>query len=153
MPVIRKEHREQGASAAEFALILPILLLLLFGIIEFGIIFFNKAVITNASREGARFGIKVRDSRYTETEIEEVINHYCFGPGGSNKRLITWGSGVSSLSPDDIDVVWSNSAPAQTYEDTITVTVSFKYSPLFLGILFPEINLQETTYMKMEGLN
>lgn len=150
----RKFGSQKGAAAVEAAIVLSLFLVPLFmGIIDASLAIYNAQVITNASREGARFGIKVRDSRYTETEIEEVINHYCFGSGGSNKRLITWGSGVSSISPDDIDVVWSNSALAQTYEDTITVTVSFKYTPLFLGILFPEINLQETTYMKMEGLN
>ncbi|HHV34344.1 MAG TPA: pilus assembly protein [Syntrophomonadaceae bacterium] len=41
----------------EFALVLPILLLLVFGIIEFGIIFFDNLVITQAAREGARVGV------------------------------------------------------------------------------------------------
>lgn len=44
-----------GASAVEFALISPLLFVLLFGIIEFSAILYNQAVITNASREGARF--------------------------------------------------------------------------------------------------
>ena len=48
---------QRGASAVEFAIVLPVLLLLLFGTIEFGVLFFNKAVITNASREGARRGV------------------------------------------------------------------------------------------------
>ncbi len=42
-------HRK-GQALAEFALTAPLLLLLIFGIIEFGILFYNKAVITNASR-------------------------------------------------------------------------------------------------------
>ena len=46
----------KGASAVEFALVLPILIVLLFGIVEFGLLMYNKAVITNASREGARDG-------------------------------------------------------------------------------------------------
>jgi Flp pilus assembly protein TadG len=152
--VKRKFRCQKGAAAIEAAVVLSLFLVPLFmGIIDASLAIYNAQVIANASREGARFGIKIRDNKYTETEIEEVINHYCFGSGGNNKRLITWGSEVSSISPNDIDVVWSNSAPAQTYEDTITVTVTFKYSPLFLGILLPELTLQETTYMKMEGLN
>lgn len=44
----------------EFALVLPVLLLILFGIIEFGLVMFDQAVITNASREGARAGIVLK---------------------------------------------------------------------------------------------
>ena len=45
---------ERGASAVEFALILPILVILVFGIIEFGIAYNNYISITHAAREGAR---------------------------------------------------------------------------------------------------
>ena len=45
---------EKGASAVEFALILPILVILVFGIFEFGIAFNNYITITHAAREGAR---------------------------------------------------------------------------------------------------
>lgn len=44
-----------GAAMVEFALVLPLLLVLVFGIMEFGAILYNQAVITNASREGARY--------------------------------------------------------------------------------------------------
>jgi Flp pilus assembly protein TadG len=56
--MIKSKLREtKGASMVEFALVLPILILILFGIIEFGILIYNQQVITNASREGARYGI------------------------------------------------------------------------------------------------
>lgn len=45
---------EKGASAVEFALILPILIILVFGIVQFGIAFNNYITITHAAREGAR---------------------------------------------------------------------------------------------------
>ncbi len=48
------KKNEKGASAVEFALILPILVLLIFGIVEFGIAFNNYITITHAAREGAR---------------------------------------------------------------------------------------------------
>ena len=51
-PDIKKS--EKGASAVELALILPILILLIFGIVEFGIAFNNYITITHAAREGAR---------------------------------------------------------------------------------------------------
>jgi len=45
---------ERGASAVEFALILPILVMLVFGIFQFGIAYNNYIAITHAAREGAR---------------------------------------------------------------------------------------------------
>ncbi len=48
---------ERGQALVEMALILPVLLLLIFGIIEFGRIFNAYLIVTNAAREGARAGI------------------------------------------------------------------------------------------------
>ena len=45
---------ERGAAAIEFALVLPILIMLLFGIIEFGRGYHAKVELTGAVREGAR---------------------------------------------------------------------------------------------------
>lgn len=45
---------EEGAAAVEFALVVPLLLTLLFGIIEFGFAFNAQIVVTNAAREAAR---------------------------------------------------------------------------------------------------
>lgn len=51
---LRREH--DGANAVEFAILLPILLVLLFGVIYGGFAFNTKLTITQAAREGARFG-------------------------------------------------------------------------------------------------
>jgi Flp pilus assembly pilin Flp len=45
---------QQGAAAVEFALLLPLLVLLLFGMIEFGLAFNTRIQATNAAREAAR---------------------------------------------------------------------------------------------------
>lgn len=62
---------QSGAATVEFALIVPILILLVFGIIQFGIAFNNQLAITHAAREGARLAAvgafsedKVRTSAY-----------------------------------------------------------------------------------------
>ena len=52
-----KKLNERGAVAAEFAILLPVLLLIVFGIIEFGMMMYGREVVTNATREGARAGI------------------------------------------------------------------------------------------------
>ena len=49
---IRKE--EKGQTATELALVLPVFCLLLFGIIQFGIVFNNYVTVTDAVRSGVR---------------------------------------------------------------------------------------------------
>jgi Flp pilus assembly protein TadG len=52
-------HRKgsAGASAIEFGLILPLLILILLGIIDYGFVFYTRLNMTNAAREGARVGV------------------------------------------------------------------------------------------------
>ncbi len=47
---------ERGVAAVEFAIIFPLMLLLMFGIIEFGTMMYDQIMVTNAAREGARWG-------------------------------------------------------------------------------------------------
>jgi Flp pilus assembly pilin Flp len=51
------DRGEDGAAAVEFALLLPLLVLLLFGIIQFGIAFNARIQATNAAREAARTAV------------------------------------------------------------------------------------------------
>jgi Flp pilus assembly protein TadG len=50
----RKTRSDRGAAAVEFALVLPVLLVLVLGIVEFGRIYNVQISVTNAAREGAR---------------------------------------------------------------------------------------------------
>jgi Flp pilus assembly pilin Flp len=50
-------RRQDGAAAVEFALLLPLLVLLLFGFIQFGLAFNARIQATNAAREGARLAV------------------------------------------------------------------------------------------------
>ena|SRR5947208_1402300 len=53
-----RSKRERGQNAVEFALLLPVLMLVLFGILDLGRLFFAAITITNAARDGARYGIE-----------------------------------------------------------------------------------------------
>jgi Flp pilus assembly protein TadG len=57
LPRRRSRRNQRGVAVVEFALVLPLLLLVLFSIVEFGLIMYDKAMITNASREAARSGV------------------------------------------------------------------------------------------------
>ena len=52
--VLRKAKEERGSAAVEFAMVLPFLLVLLSGIIEFGRVLYYQQVLTNAARESSR---------------------------------------------------------------------------------------------------
>ena len=54
MSTRRKLRGEEGAAAVEFALVVSLLFVLLFGIMEFGLAFFELQNLRSASREGAR---------------------------------------------------------------------------------------------------
>jgi Flp pilus assembly protein TadG len=49
--------RDRGQNLVEFALLLPLLLLFILGIVEFGVAVFAYSTIANAAREGARVGV------------------------------------------------------------------------------------------------
>ena len=53
---VRRCREQRGAAAVEFALVAPLLLMLLVGIITFGLAYNEKLALSNAIREGARFG-------------------------------------------------------------------------------------------------
>ena len=56
MKVVKKLRREDGAAAVEFALIVGVLAMLIFGMLQYGIAFFELQNLRSAAREGARVG-------------------------------------------------------------------------------------------------
>lgn len=89
-------HREDGAIVVEFVLILPIFLLILAGIMEFGLMLFNQQVLTNASREGARAGIILADPKPSEASIRSVVNTFLTNAGltAANATVNVTGEGL-----------------------------------------------------------
>jgi Flp pilus assembly protein TadG len=88
----RKINTQNGAAMVEFAIVLPLLLILIFGIIEFGVMFYDKAVITNASREGVRAGI----TGLGDPEIKQIVLNYC------NANLVNLGNNNDAFDPEKI---------------------------------------------------
>lgn len=69
--------REKGQALVEFALVLPILLMLLCGIIDFGWIYYNQITLNNAAREGARYAVIHYDpsTDWKEASENRMINN------------------------------------------------------------------------------
>ena len=66
----KSRKSQRGAAAVEFALVVPVLILLVFGIVDFGLMINSQAVFANASRDAARAG----SFSATASEIATVVN-------------------------------------------------------------------------------
>ena len=126
---VSPSHR--GQSLLEFALVLPILLIITFGIIEFGILIYNQQIITNASREGARAGIVASAPRVPPSgmsSIDAVVQQYCAN------NLISF----DAQSPPVTTVVgYDANAP---FRQNLQVQVSYQYSFLVVQNFVPGLN-------------
>lgn len=136
---------QTGSNIVEFALILPLLLVLVFGIIDFGLALFDKAVLTNASREGARAGMVFKVPRLTDAEIEAVVQTY------AGNYLITFGTPnlQTTITRFDVDGLGGNDSSG----DRLTVTVDYPYNYLVMNKLIPalgSLNLSSTSVMRYE---
>jgi Flp pilus assembly protein TadG len=151
-----KLKNERGGALIEFAIVLPLLLLLVGGIVDFGILFYNKQVLTNASREGARAGIVyvLNDDgdkiSVTESDIQQIVQDYCYDEDNDKYRLLTFGgSSLPTTTAPGVDSL--------AYPSDLTVTVSFNYTfllssvlNLFGGSFGPTLDISAVTVMRME---
>ena len=71
-PKIATHPTSRGAAAVEFALVMPILIMLLFGIIEFGRAYNAKLTLANAAREAAREFVITGDDALVEALIVDL---------------------------------------------------------------------------------
>ena len=120
MRVLRRFRRsESGQAAVEFALIMPLLLLLLVGIIEFGRGWNDHQVITDAAREAARKCV-IANSVVTLDSVKNVA------------KSAMAAAGISSA--DSMFTVVGFARPNPTGEPC-TVTIALPYTFTFLGPL------------------
>jgi len=146
----RMRRREEGSISVEFGLLVPVFLLLVFGIVDFGHAFYIKHVITNASREGARYGVKFQTDSLGRHIIPNQLN-----PDIQNYILTTWG--LNSLLPADANPQVTPGGTGYTSGlagDDLTVTVTGRKNWFVLGLLIPTLgsykDISVTTDMKIE---
>jgi hypothetical protein len=167
MKVFKKNKRTRGQGTVEFALALPILLLIVFGMIEFGRMLFVYIVINSAAREAARYGITVGDGTIYHTlhTGEDVVTqryYDCDGIRAAAMEIgkfagvkvgqisITYdhGPNITDLSdfPDPPKCYWVRHRIVEhpfhsdmiNYGDRIKIYISVPYTPL-LSYLYLDI--------------
>ena len=142
----RRLRSERGAELIELALVLPILLLVFAGIVDFGLIFQRFLTISNAAREGARIAVL---PGYTQGDVQNRVTQYVREGTGDNTATPT-----VVLTPTNIDPPGPTPAfPAVR----VTVTLSHNYlllgpvSGLLGGGSFSSITLSVQSTMRIES--
>jgi Flp pilus assembly protein TadG len=121
---------QKGQSLTEFALVLPILALLLFAVIQFGIVFNNYITLTDATRAGAR---------------KAAVSRRAADPSGTCIAAIR--SSASNLTQSQLTPSCVSSW--QAGEDVV-VTASYPYSISLLGVFSKSGRLTSTTTERVE---
>jgi Flp pilus assembly protein TadG len=94
----RKRRSEAGTSIVEATIVLPVMILLVFGIAEFGITYTQWNSLTNAVREGARVGVVFRspcDAGAVTTLVETTVSNFSVAASGIDPAdIVTTVTGV-----------------------------------------------------------
>lgn len=145
----RQARKPSGQGLAEFSLVLPVLLVLVFGVIEFGRLLFYFSAITTGAREAARYaaaagaspsgvpyyqdcdgirGAAIRIAQFAgiQNDSADVLIAYDHGPSGGT---ISGGCPVGGT------------GPTLALGDRILVTVTGEFTPLIPFINFSEITI------------
>jgi len=114
----------------EFALVLPLLALLLFGVIQFGIVFHQYVTITDAVRAGARQGAVGRHVSSPAATVEDRVR-----------------DSAADLDQSKLNVTVSS---PWTQGSDVTVTATYPYNISLLGVVVKSGNLTSTTTERVE---
>ena len=142
--------RAEGAATVEFAIIISVFLLIVAGILDFGHAWYIKQIITNGSREGARYGIT-----YTTDSGGKRIAPSALSPSISNYLLNTYQ--LSQILPSDahpIITLGGTGLATGTRGSTLEVTVTAKKTWFLISSFIPglgdQITLKASTVMICE---
>lgn len=156
-------RQEQGGIALEFTIVLLALLLMIFGIVDFGHAWYMRHQMSNATREGARYGTRcvkdVAQNRILPQNLSPTISNYLLYNSSENGG--NGGVGLSHMLPaDSIPTVnlsgtgWTTTDPQALAGKDLTVTVTARKNWLVIGRLVPALgsyrDMTVSTTMKCE---
>jgi Flp pilus assembly protein TadG len=152
--VKRDLRSEKGGVAVEFAIIFPVLMLLVFGIIDLGHGWYMKHLISNASREGARYGTRSTGSTTAANALIPSISDYILNTSAENGN--NGGYGLKVQLPGDNPMVtpsgpgYTDSTPGKDLYVTVTATKTWWVVSKFIPGMGPTSTISSTTCMKVE---
>ncbi|MGF6571992.1 Flp pilus assembly protein TadG [Paraburkholderia fungorum] len=130
-----KRKNQHGGAAVEFALVLPILLALLFGTVQFGWLVNNYLTLTNAASLGARLLASERGYAKPYTDTQQAI--LSSTASLTSALTITMSVGGSTCSSDSTcAAALGTSTVAPTAGTQAKISLGYSFSPIFSGTLF-----------------
>jgi Flp pilus assembly protein TadG len=140
-PRIGFRGRHEGQSLVEFAVVLPVFLLILAGILDFGLGLYSQMTVINAAREGARLGVvDAGNVAAIDARVQAMT-------AGLDKTKLT--VNITCERPVGSSFV-SCSAPQWQPGDAVVVKVGYTYKMLWPLALGNSLNLSSTVQMRIE---
>jgi Flp pilus assembly protein TadG len=124
------QRRQQGQTLTEFAMVLPLLALLLFGVIQFGIVFHQYVTLTDSVRAGGRQGAVSRDLANPQAVVIDRVRR-----------------SAADLDPGQLGISVSST---WVQGSDVTVTATYPYDISLLGIVVKSGNLSASTTERVE---
>lgn len=128
--IMELRRSEKGQSFVEFIFVLPLLLLLVFGMAETGMILNAKITATQAAREGARASVVLPEGSNYVSEAQKKVAAYMTNIGVASGKY-----SVVAAKPSD---------------EALSVTVIYKYTPSFIPGLPNPLQLESKVIMRIE---
>jgi len=126
--VIRHRDNTRGQTLVEFALILPVFILIVVGLFDGALAVFNYSTVANAARAGARQAIVDQDPLVVRGAVQDA---------------------ALSLTPSRMTITLT---PCSTFQCEFVVRVDYSYQSFFLGAIFNP-TLTSTVAMPVENPN
>jgi Flp pilus assembly protein TadG len=113
---LRRWKSTEGNAAVEFGLVLPLLLAILLGIVDWGHVHFTRMTMTNAAREGARVGVVQSLDSLAEEEAHKAAHRYLERSGASAAKV-------------DADLNDNGTLTVRVFDDDFTPLIGFVPTP------------------------
>jgi Flp pilus assembly protein TadG len=136
-----RRRRRGGQSLVEFAVVLPVFLLILAGILDFGLGLYSQMTVINAAREGARLGV------VEPGNVADINARVDAMAAGLDKTRLT--ITITCQRPNGSGFV-ACTAPQWQSGDAVVVKVAYGYRMLWPLAFGNTLNLSSTVQMRIE---
>ena len=154
-PPRRRSRRGRGQALAEFAIVIPVFLLVLSGILDFGFALYTRMSVINVAREGARAAVLATDMSTIPTVVFGRVQSAAAQAGLSTDSLDVPDPKCIQMNPKTSSPCnWSvhslsNTSGAES-GDSVSVTVNYPYKSFFPLLFGTTFNLSATVQMVIE---
>jgi Flp pilus assembly protein TadG len=130
-----RRKRQQGQTMVEFTLVFPVLAILLFGVIQFGIAFNNYLALTDAVRAGSRQASVARylPDTQRQSKVESKVR-----------------ASANNLNQSKLKVFVTTTSPTWDPGSDVTVRATYPYSISLLGVVVKSGTLTSSTTERVE---